>query len=375
VPLLGAELKLVPGLMVSEEYTDNVRLTSTSRQSDYVTTLAPSLVFSSATEQQSLSLSTGISWLRYESSTDLDATDYFLQGGYNYSIDPRLSVSTAASYVRNSRPDRIDLNGLTLRSGSDRKNFQMSGVYAVSEKSTSSVSYAYSNEVFDNPGVVGTTVHTVNFSQDYGLDRYLRQAKLVGNFGFFRNLTDTSTVDNYTLSVGLTKKIHELWYFSLMTGGRYTHSEFDAATLLTPTQVVLSDETGWVGSLSINYSGETMNGSLAFNNDVTPASGRGGTTQRTGVSTSLSERFTRDLSGYLSLWYSWNRSNQNQYSGHAIDEKNLTFNTGLQYELSPHVFLDGNYRHTNIQYNLTSSQASQNVFMLRLTMKLDLLDL
>jgi opacity protein-like surface antigen len=138
---------------------------------------------------------------------------------------------------------------------------------------------------------------------------------------------------------------------------------------------IRSDDQGWIGNLSINYSGEKTSGSLTFNQDVITASGRSGTTERTGVSTNLSERFTRELSGFIGMGYSWNRSAQNQFSAQPIDEKSLTFNGGLRYDFSEYVYLEGNYRYNNINYSNLSSQATQNVFMLRLTMRRDVMDL
>jgi hypothetical protein len=379
LPLLADELRLIPGLALKEEFNDNIFLATNSRRPDFVTTLTPSLDISRASERQSLNLSSGINWLTYARNAGLDSVDYFVQSGLNYRFDPRLLISGGAGYVRDSRPDRIDQGGLTLKSGSDRQNYQLSGNYAVSEKSTATASYAYSQEAFDNTGIVTTTVHNATIAQDYDLDRYLRQAKLVGNFGYTRNLTDISLVDNYTVTLGLTKKFHELWNVSLNVGGRYTHSEFDVATRISPTQIVSStiqgDDQGWVGNLSINYSGEKTSASLAFNQDITAASGRNGATERTGVSTNVSERFTRELSGFLGLGYSWNRSGQNQFSVQSIDEKSLNLSGGLRYDFSEYVSLEGNYRFNNIYYSQSSLQASQNVFMLRLTVRRDVMDL
>ena len=379
MPLLADELKLIPGLALKEESNDNIFLTTNSRKSDFITTLTPSLDYSSTTERKSVSLTTGINWLTYARNASLDSVDYYVQSGFSYQFDPRLAISVLSGYVKDSRPDRTDQNGLTLKSGSDRQNYQLSGNYAVSEKSTSTLSYAYSQEGFDSPGILTTKVHTVNFGQDYDLDRYLRQAKLVSNLGYARNLTDTSLVDNYTFTLGLTKKIHELWNISLNAGGSYTHSEFEVSTLVPPAQIVSAtiqaDDQGWIGNFSINYSGEKTNASLSFNHDITTASGRGGTTERIGVATNLSERFTKELSGFFGMGYSWNRSGQNQFSSQSIDEKNLTLNGGLRYDFSKYVFLEGNYRYNNIDYSQLAAQARQNVFMLRLTVRRDMMDL
>jgi len=379
LPLLGAELSLTPGLAIKEEFNDNVFLDAGSRRTDYITTVTPSLDFSGADERRNITLSTGVNWLDYARNAALNSVDFYAQGGLGYRLDPRLSLSAAAGYVRDSRPDRTDPDtGLALKTGSDRQTYQLSGNYAVTEKSNATFSYAYSREIYDNPGLLTTTVHTANLAQDYDLDRYLRRARLVGSFSYSRDLTNVSQVDNYTGALGLVKKFDELWGISLNAGGRFTHSEFDVATLLSPTQLVTSkagsDGSGWIGNLSVNYSGERMTGALSFRHDITTASGRAGSTERTGVSTTASDRFTRELSGFFGLDYSWNRSEQNQFAAQPIDEKNLTATGGLRYDFSEYVSLEGNYRYNNIHYSRSSSQASQNVFMLRLTMRRDVMD-
>jgi hypothetical protein len=378
LPVLADELKLVSGLAVKEEYNDNIFLATANRQSDFVTTLTPSLEISSSTEIRALGLSGGLNRLIYSNHGTLDSLDFYAQGGVNYQFHPRLSLSAAASYVRDSRPDRIDQGGLTLKSGSDRQSYQLSGNYAISEKSTSTVSYSFSREDFDNSKSVATMVHSVNIGQDFKLNRYLEQAKLVGNFGYSRNLTDISQVDNYTVTVGLNKNIHELWNVSLNVGGRYTNSEFDtvSGSPLRPLAVTVKDEDlGWIGNLAVAYGDDSTNVSLALNHDVTTASGRSGTTERTGALVNMSERFTRELSGFAGLGYSWNRSGQNQFSSQPIDEKSIMANGGLRYDFSDYITFEGNYRFNTIFYANSSTRANQNIFMLRLTLRRDLMDL
>lgn len=377
VPALlpAEELKLTPGLTIKEEFNDNVFLASGSRRADFITTLTPSLDFSSATERQSVDISTGVNWLDYSRNAALNSVDYFVQSGLNYRFDPRLSLSAGAGYVRDSRPDRSDLDsGLTLKTGSDRQNYQLSGSYAVSEKCRSTASYAYSQEQYDNPGLLTTTVHHFNIAQEYDLGHYMQQAKLVGSFSYNRDFTDVSQVDNYTGTAGLVKKIHELWRFSLNAGGRYTLSEFDVMNSdKQVTSKATSDGGGWVGNLLINYGADGTDANLSFKHDVTTASGRAGATERTGVSAYLSERFTSELSGFFGMGYSWNRSDQNQFSAQSINEKNLTINGGLRYDFSRYVSLEGNYRYNNIYYSQSSSRISQNTFILRLMMRRDVM--
>lgn len=376
VQLLAAELKLMPSIALKEEYNDNIFLDINNKQSDFITTYTPSLEISGATEQRSLSLLTGINGLVYNSNSALDAVDFFIKGGFNYKYDPRLAVSAGVSYVQDSRPDRIDQSGLAILSGSDRQNYQMSGVYTVSEKSAANLSYAYSKESYDTSGYLTTTVHSVTFGQDYDLDRDLRQAKLVGDFGYFRSITDTSQADNYTATVGLTKKFHELWNVSLKAGGSFTHSENDVITPISTTQNASStardDDLGWVTNIAVNYRGDKTNGSLVLKHGVVPSYGENGTVEQTEIATNLSENFTSQFSGVFGLGATWSKSNQNQTVSQENDENNFILNAGLRYDFSDYLSLEGNYRFVTVHYSNSSADANQNIFMLRLTMRRDL---
>lgn len=374
LPLWGAELKLTPGLVIKEEYNDNLFMATTGGGGDeFITTLTPSLEISSATERGRATLSGGINQLLYARQHSLDTTDYFGRSGINWRLDPRLTLSAGASYQRDSRPDRFDQDtGLQLPVASNRQNYQLSGTCNLSEKSDLTLSYGYAQEDFATSAMLNSRVHSASLRQDYNLDTWLRQTKLMGTFGYQRSLTDISQVDHYTLTVGLTGKFHELWGYSLNAGGSLTHSDFDVSNVR-----ITSDNQGWVGNLSLNYSGEMLNGSLRFSHDVSPATGRSGSTEQTSVSASLEQRFSLELSGNLNLMYSLNKSAQNQFSSQTIDENRLSAGCGLRYEFSKDVVLEGSYRFTNIDYNHGSSpsRAVQNVTMLRLTMGLDLLDL
>ncbi|NVN90109.1 MAG: outer membrane beta-barrel protein [Desulfuromonadales bacterium] len=376
--LRGAELKLTPGLAVKEEYNDNLFLTTTrGGRADFITTLTPSLEISSATERSRATLSGGLNQLLYARQDSLDASDYFVRSGIDWRLDPLLSVSAGASYLRDSRPDRFDQDtGLAQTVASSRQNYQLSGSYAVSEKSNLTLSYGYSQEDYAASTQLGTRVHSANLSQDYDLDSWLRQTKLMGTFGYQRSLTDVSQVDYYTLTIGLAGKLHELWGYSLNGGGNLIHSAFEQ-TVRGTSSTITSENLGWVGNLSLNYSGEKLNGSLGFSHDVSTASGRAGSTERTSVSANLGQRFSRELSASLNLIYSLNKTARNQFSSQTIDETRLSLGCGLKYDISNDMALEGGYRFTNVDYNYGSSPSSavQNVFMLRLTMVLDLMDL
>ena len=369
-PLSADELKLTPGLSVQEEYNDNIFLVSGNKQSDFITTLTPSLEFSSRTEQHAASISGGVNWLSYVRYTEFDSVDFFGHGAFSYQRDPQLAFSVGADYIKNSQGQIGAVTGLAINSGSDIQSYQASGSYAVTEKSQVSLGYTYSQEDFDNPSYLSTREHRATAGLGYTL---VPGTTLEEAFSFDRQLTDISQVDNYSATISLKRKFKELWSLYLNAGGRYTRSVF------SETGVPDSTNTNWgfVGGLAFNYSGEKMSSSVSFNHNVVLAPGFAGSTQMTGGSATLGNQFTREFFGNVGFGYFLNKSTQGQFSVQPVDETTLALNCLLRYDLTyvlklnakNKLALEANYNFTNIEYNYNGTHASQNVIMLRLLMR------
>jgi len=361
----GQELKLTPSIAAKEEYNDNIFLATGNGVDDFITTLTPALELSSTTERRNASLSGGVNWLKYARHTGSDAVDYFVNGTGGYLITERLAVSAGASYRQNSRPDQLDSDtGLSINSESKVQGYQAGGSYAVTEKSRLSLSYGYNRQDYDRSGLVGSRQHQASAGVSHALTP---QASLEEAFSFNRQLTDVSQVDNYSATLGLAYRFRELWSLSLRGGGRYTRSGLETGGAGSSS----NGEGGWVGSLSFNYIGEQLNGAVSFNRDVSLSAGRTGSTERTGGSVRLGNRFTEDLSGAVDFGYSWNKSNRDQFSVLPIDEKTMELDCMLHYDINKDLAIEANYHHVDIDYGQFRTHANQNIFMLRLVMRHD----
>jgi hypothetical protein len=112
-----------------------------------------------------------------------------------------------------------------------------------------------------------------------------------------------STVENYSVTMGLSRALNELWKVSASAGERFTESKFTQVTrtyLVYPTlyfdtsQPSQSDRSfGWVGQVSLAYNGECSSGMLSLFRDVTM--GRLSANERSGVSLDTAYRFTEDF--------------------------------------------------------------------------------
>lgn len=375
-PVRGEELKLVPNVALQQEFNDNIFLATGNKKADLISTVTPKLDLQVRSEIGEASMTAGFNWLKYFDNSSLDAIDYFVQGNGGYRFSPRLSLTAGANYSRDSRPDSISTDtGLAVNSGSGRQNYQLSGTYALSEKTATTLSYAYGRQNYDSSRFLDTSTHFASAGIEQDVSRFLKETKVRATVSFSSDDTAPSSVDNYTATIGASTKLNEKWSISLNVGGRYTHSEFDVLqqsldlqtfTILTETVRDKKDSVGWVGNLALSYSGEYINGALSFQRDVTPASGRAGATERTGVGANLGHQFTKDFSGNLSIGYSLNKGNQEEFAAPSIDERSLNVNGLLRYILTDHAAIEAGYRYAAIDYVQLNSRAEQNVFSIRL---------
>lgn len=364
--VMGQELKLTPSLAAKEEYNSNISLSTGNGLDDFITTLTPALELSSRTERRNASLSGGINWLKYVRHSENDAVDYFVNGTGGFQIDPRLAISAGASYTRDSRPDQFDpVSHLSINSQSRAQSYQAGGSYLTTERSKISLSYGYSQQDYDRADLLGNRQHQASAGLSYTL---APQTSLEQAINYNRQLTTDSMVDNYSATLGLAYKFKELWSLSLKAGGCYTRSD------LVPKGVNTSsnEDLGWVGNLSFIYSGEKLNGAVTFNHDVSLAAGRTGSTERTGGSITMGERFTQELSGAIDFGYFLNKSKQDQFSVLPIDEKTLELNCKLHYDFNNDLALEANYHLVHVDYGQSGTRANQNIFMLRLVMRHEL---
>src|ERR1039458_3162662 len=82
--LHAAENTFVPSIALSEEFNDNISLTTDSKRSDFITTVSPGLAINSKTERSGLGLLAGLNWLTYARNSDLSSAGYSLQGKGNH---------------------------------------------------------------------------------------------------------------------------------------------------------------------------------------------------------------------------------------------------------------------------------------------------
>lgn len=366
----GYDFRLVPSLSAREEYNSNLFFTEQNRVDSWVTTVTPGLEAAGKTERMDAALSGNLYWLRYNADSSLDTTDYAGRGRLGYRFTPEFRVAGTGEHRKESRPDRhFEEAGLVDRSRDYRQNYTFSAEWTATEKAAANLSYGFERLDYPTLPQRNSTAHSARLGFAYNLSRFATETKGRANLGFSRGIYEGVTINNTTLTFGVSRAVHELWSVVANVGGRYTQSEVDV-----PGGMQEDGSTGWVADASIVYTGERSNGSFTFSHDVAPAYGFGGAALRTAAVLNLARRFLHDVSGTLSAGYYWNKSLAGQFSTQGIEEQSARLRPGIRWEATKNIALDAAYQYTWLENQLTGGKAVQNVVYAGATLSYPLFD-
>ena len=374
----GDELQVTPSLELKQEYNDNIFVSSVTKKADFISTLSPGIEFSDKTERLDTGVTARMNGLVYAREDGLNSVDQAYRGRLRYLFTPLFSLSGEGGYLRDSRPDRdITVSGLALTAAKrTRVDGSMTAQYSLSETTSASLAYAYLKDTFDSGRFTDSTSHTANLGLVHNLNKYLPLTQGRMNFGYAHYSFTGSDVDSYSATVGFSRLFNELWSVQVDAGGRYTHSRIDIMqTVFIPPFIFLVPDTatensiGFVGQTVISYKGEKTGLDFTGSYDLSAASGRSGTTQRTALVASGRYRLNYELSGYGNAGWYQNKSAQGEFSSQAIDDQTVSAAIGLRYEFSRDLALDGSYRYVRTRNGIVDSSAQQNSVFVRFVWK------
>ncbi|MEK7394192.1 MAG: hypothetical protein AAB214_16660 [Fibrobacterota bacterium] len=374
----GDEFRVTPSLAARDEYNSNVFFTTGARTDSFILTVSPRLELSDRTERMNARFDGGVDKRFFSADTGLDTLDQTYRGQLGYRFSNTFGLSGDASFRREGLPDRdIEATGLVAGNRSDRQIYSVSADYALSEKTGAGLSYGYERLDYKSQANLDSEQHTVGLGFIHDLGQSFPNTKGRANLGYARSKFTGLDVENYTVTVGFSREIHELWSILADVGARYTRSELD---ILRPVEVApgfftlargtdTSNNTGWIAKVALAYKGERDTGNLSFYRDVTVAAGRGGAAERTAVTLDLAHRGSYEFTGLFSTGYYVNRSEAGQFSGQAIDERTVRVRPALRYAATKNIDVEAAYQYTRVLYRQVDAEASQNVVYLRAALR------
>ena len=172
-------------------------------------------------------------------------------------------------------------------------------------------------------------------------------------------------INNYSGTIGASREITEKLWLSIDVGGRYTRqrSKDEDSSLAS---FLNESESGFTGRLLFYHKEEFSKENFTLSHDVQAASGRNAVTERTALIFDISHRFTYNLRGSFKVGYYFNQADQGNFSTEDIDEKTLSIQTGVHFDIKEDVFLDASYLFTRIRDEVANESAQRNLIYMRL---------
>ena len=360
----GDEFQVVPSLTAREEYNSNIYLTKDDIKRDFITTISPALKVVKKTERLDSELQARVDRRDYVDNRDISATDQNYRGKLRYMPTPLFGVTGEAAYITDTRPDRdIETTGMVLSALRRQQVKASAGMdYMITEKTQAAVSYAYVKEDYESKYSPYTS-QSVNGGLEYDFSRHISGTKIRINGGYEHYDFTTSTLDNTSATVGLTKMFTEALSLALDGGGIYTQSKFTIYNEQT------NNQWGWVGNVALKYKGERGTGEIGYNRSVSAASMYGGAVERNAVTMNGRYRIAYELSSAISAGFFTNKSDPYQYSRTGTDTRSYYVAPSLRYEFTRDVALDVSYNYTLSDDRLSDIRADRQLVMLMLTLQ------
>ena len=362
--------ELVVSLAASEEYNDNIFFTFDDEIDDFITTLSGGLLFRNNTERSNLFLSGRLERLIYSDEKDLDATDQYYSGTFNYRLTERLGAGVEAAYTKDSRPDRdVAATGLIL--STIPRQIQVYGGsldYALTEITNSNLFYRYTQQDFEPrsglPSFDDYRAHRAGAGLTHRLDRYLANTTGRLNFGYNRfNYPTTNTeTDVYFGTVGVSRELTEKWRILIDLGPSYYESKFQ----------VLGEEItnrGWgvTGLVELTYTGEFTGTSFSLFHGIEPASGQFGSSQRTSAIINAFYRFAERGRAGVSAGYFINKADAGDLALLPVNEDTINFRPWLRFDIIFNkLYLEASYTYSRIKDKEVDDTRDRNLVWLKL---------
>ena len=201
----GYVVNLTPRISVGEEYTDNINLTNTAEEHDYITTVTPGFTAELPGKTSGASLSYDVTYVHYDR---FDENDTFrhnasVSGWTNLWKKARLQVSD--TFLRTEQP--VSETDPTLRRNREPYYTNTAGIGLTQEFGASnSIGFQYAHSMLENedPAVEDNQRNNLSASLTYWFTKHLStDLSLSYNPGEFET---SESFDDWSGSVRLTRK-------------------------------------------------------------------------------------------------------------------------------------------------------------------------
>ncbi|MFH1515447.1 MAG: hypothetical protein ABIG42_08310, partial [bacterium] len=193
------------------------------------------------------------------------------------------------------------------------------------------------------------------------------------NFTYSNYNFTTSSVDYCAITTGVESDLKEMFSYRFDLGAHYTISRFQVSKPeFIPSQgyygIVTKEEEndGWggIGNIELIYKGEFTGCRVSASHDMKPASGRGGTANRTSFALNFNRRLTEEFSCGINGKYYLNKADEDNYTGITIDEETIRAAVKIRYQFTRLISLDTGFSFTRIIDNEVDTETDRNLIFI-----------
>jgi hypothetical protein len=344
---------------VSEEYDDNVRLSSTNPESDFVTAIRPRLRLELLDESWAVTLAGSTRSEFFARRTELNNTADNLEGNADIQYRARrFTLSLTDTFVRSVNPGDVDpQTGLILERAVSTTNTIGPGLsYQLDPLTALRTQYSYRTLSSDSPLARDSTTHDASVA----LQRQLTPT-FSGNvsYAFTRfQIEGSPDRDSHSPRLGLTTTYLPNVRISSNTGLLFVERP-DGTTEMTFASTTRYDQTFRLGDLSLAYDRNAGVGGVLGVSTVTQSVTLAGTVQATrdltlGLNAGITDTSADAVGGP-------------QAPSQEIDLRVYNVTLRATYRLLRWLSIEGSYRYQRQEDRVGTRDLQRNVFFLGLT--------
>lgn len=322
-----------PSLTVTELYDDNVNLSSSPRNHDFITALTPMITLSHQGLKADVSFSYQANAQFYRERSELNTVKHIANINTGYKLSQTVDLKLQDGFIYSPDATDIAATGIITTRTKQYNNSVLAGLsQKLSPRTSAAVEYNYVIQRYENPLFFNSTVHGVQLAMTHGFTP-IDTIKFGVGFRYF-DFVNINIQRVYTVSIGDTHRFSETFSLDVSGGANlyrdpnnhYTPSAFYAAALRKSWQHV---------SANLSYQRDlAASGGIATSVQVNES-------VVLGIQAALTEKLSTNLSGI----YATNKL----LSGSSIDLVSYSGTAGLDYEVL--AWLKGQIRYTYFQQN------------------------
>jgi len=245
---------ITPSISISERYDDNIYLTPDHETSDYITAVSPSISMGLFGKHTNLSLTYGLSFVRYDDEDQNDTTRHLATLLFSQKLGRHLSIELSDTFIRSEEPleETEGIIGIRQTRNEYWRNTGRAALnYQFGREDSFTLSYEQSNLENDDQDVDDGRIMNLSgtltlwMTQKSGLELTYGYIKA----DFWRERGKAG--DDYTGNSGIIRYMHRFTRHAMgYVGYEYNDRDFDGTT---EDYKVHEGFMGWEQSLSPTF--------------------------------------------------------------------------------------------------------------------------